>query len=239
MKTKLLFTKLICFLLLAGVISTNYSCAALFDAHLNGNQTIPLTSEGLIDLNELARMADEFDDDPPLGYPNFYVGASGGFGLSSVEGESTTSYCLGAEYNHRVYENNYNSAGYVGGFANYHAESADERDLSLITAGVKYTHFDRITANGEVDLTYGIKAFYETGSSENFGFEEDITGYGAALTIGANYKVSEKFSIGVELPFLTYRQRTYEFEDQEIDESATWLGLNKGNVAMGYARINF
>lgn len=231
-------------MLLLSVLTMNYSCAALFDAELGGGQDLPLTKEGLLDLEEMSKRLDKMNELYENGvvgtYPKSYIGAAAGLGLNSIEGESTTSYCFGGEYNHRVYENNNNSAGYVGAFAQYHAETADESDLNLFKGGIKYTHFDRITANGEVDLTYGINAFYETGSSESFGFKDDITGYGASLTLGANFKISDKLAFGVEVPFLTHRQRTFESEssDQEFDQSATWFGLNKGNVAMASLRIN-
>jgi len=241
MKTKTLFKKTICLILLVGFISTNFGCKAMFDMDIDGDREIPRTEDGFIDIKEMDKRMEEYlanEATKPLStYPQSFIGLAGGFGLNSVEGESTTSYCFGGEYNYRVVDNDNNGAGYIAGFANYNAESSDNRDLNLLSAGLKYTHFDRITANGEVDLTYSVKGFYESGSLDSFGFEEDITGYGASLSIGANYNVTDKFSIGVEIPFFTYRNRTFEYEDQEIDQSSTWLGLNKGNVAMAYARI--
>lgn len=239
MKTKTIITKFICFILLLGLISTNYGCAAFFDAELNGQQSIPFTKEGLIDLNKLSEMAeDELSlSDLRYNYAPQFVAASAGFGLNSTEGESETSICVGGEYNYRVSQDNYNGASYVGAFANYHNRSADEFKSNRTQFGLQYTYFDRLTKNAEVDLTYGIKAHYEIGSIENFGFKEDLTGYGASLLVGANYNISDKIAVGVTVPFFNYSEQTYEYEDNETDISNTWFGLNKDNMVMAYARF--
>ncbi len=238
MKTTLFITRLIYALLFSILISTNFGCAAFMDAELNGQQTIPFTKEGLIDLNKLAELAEA---DQKLYTRRFYtqqfVEGSAGFGLNSIEDETETSFCFGAGYNYRISEDNYNGASYLGAFANYQSLSADELDASMLRAGLKYTYFDRITKNAEVDLTYGFKAFYETGSQEDFGFKQDVSGYGAAFTIGANFNVTDDFAIGLEVPFINYIQRTFEYEDEETKEENIRFGLNKDNMVMAYARI--
>ena len=241
MKTKTLITRLIYTLFLSFLISTNFGCAAILDAELNGLEPIPFTKEGLIDLNELAKRKERFEQnaDNINFYPRNLAGVSAGFGLNSVEGESETSFCIGGEYSYRLSQDNYNRASYVNLFANYGSQSSDQIDQNTLSAGVGYTLFDRITSNAEVDLTYGVKAFYETGSYESFGFEEDITGYGAQLLIGANYNVNDNFAVGVTVPFLSYSQRTFEYDGGEVDVSNTWLGLNKDNMVMAYARFGF
>lgn len=239
MKTTTYISRLFYILFLSFFISSNYSCASFMDAELNGEQSIPFTKEGLLDLNKLSEwaLADKEQIAAQYYYPQQIVAASGGFGLNSTEGESETSFCVGGEYNYRISEDNYNGASYVGAFANHNISNADEYKFNRTQVGLQYTYFDRLTQNAEVDLTYGLKAHYELGSIENFGFEEDVTGFGAALTIGANYNISDKFAIGVTIPFLSYSQRTFEFEGGEVDISNTWLGLNKDNMVMAYARI--
>lgn len=238
MKTPTLFTRLIYLILLSILISTNYGCKAMFDAELNGDQTIPFTKEGLLDLNKLSEWA-EADQDIAIKdfYPNQFVAASAGFGLNSSEGESETSFCFGGEYNYRISEDNYNGASYVGAAVSHHISSADEYKFNRTSFGLQYNYFDRITKNAELDLTYGIKAQYEIGNIENFGFEEDFSGIGASLLIGASYNVNDKIAVGVTVPFFSFNQRTYEFEDNEREISNTWLGLNKDNMVMAYARI--
>ncbi|WP_152604804.1 hypothetical protein [Psychroserpens jangbogonensis] len=239
MKTSTFFTRLIYLILLSFLISTNYGCKAMFDAELNGEQTIPFTKEGLLDLNKLSEWV-EADQEPELiayHYPTQFVAASGGFGLNSSEGESETSFCLGGEYNYRISEDNYNGASYVGAAVSHHISNADEYKFNRTSFGLQYTYFDRITKNAELDLTYGLKANYEIGNLENFGFEEDFNGYGASLIFGANFNVNDKIAVGVTVPFLSYSQRTYEYEDNEREISNTWLGLNKDNMVMAYARI--
>ena len=241
MKTKTLIIKFTLGLFLSFLISANYGCAAMLDAELNGQEPIPFTSEGFLDLNELAKRQEQFEKNRAnyTYYPQNLAGVSAGFGLNSTEGESETSFCIGGEYGYRLSQDNYNRAGYANIFANYSSQSSDQTDQNLISAGLGYTLFDRITANAEVDLTYGVKAFYETGSYESFGFKEDITGYGANLSIGANYNVNDKFAVGVNVPFLSYSQRTYEYNGGEVDVSNTWFGLNKDNMIMAYARFGF
>ncbi|OUS01581.1 hypothetical protein A9Q86_07345 [Flavobacteriales bacterium 33_180_T64] len=238
MKTKTIFSRLIYTLLFAIVLSVNFGCAALLDAELNGRETIPFTANGLLDLNELNNRAEATEVKLELRdfYSKHLLGTSAGFGLNSTEGESETSFCFGGEYNYRISEDNYNHASYLGAFANYHTQNADERKLNTFRVGAQYTYFDRITKNSELDLTYGIKTHYEFGDLENFGNKEDITGYGASLTIGANYNVNECFSIGIVAPLASWSQQTFEYDGGELEQENTWIGLNKDNMVMGYAR---
>ncbi|MBR9915141.1 MAG: hypothetical protein GYB32_10010 [Algicola sp.] len=241
MKTINILRKAIYLLTSVLLISLNSSCAAIFDAELNGNQSIPFTQEGLLDLKAISDRLDQVQNNQ-LGiryYPNQFIDASAGFGLNAIEGQSETSFCFGAGYNYRLSEDNYNHASYVGVHGEYLSQSADQSDLSLFRVGANYTYFDRITKNGEVDLTYGIKGYYESGNQEFSGFKEAITGYGANLVIGANYNVSDNISIGVEVPFLSWSQRTFEFDGGDFEQQSTWLGLNKNNMVMATARFGF
>ncbi|MCB0382080.1 MAG: hypothetical protein KDD05_01895 [Psychroserpens sp.] len=238
MKTKTLIVRLFITLLASLLISTNFGCAALMDAELNGQQYIPFTKEGLVDLNELAKLADKNQKlMEQQFYPYQFVAASAGFGLNSTEDRSETSFCFGGEYNYRISKDNYNGASYVGAFANHQISNADESKFNRTQFGLQYNYFDRVTKNAELDLTYGLKAHYEVGDIENFGFTEDFTGYGASLNIGANFNVNDNFAIGVSVPFLSYAQRTYKYDGGEVDVSNTWIGLNKDNMVMAYARI--
>jgi hypothetical protein len=238
MKTKTLITRLIYALFFSFLISTNFGCAAIFDAELNGQQSIPFTKEGLLDLNELAKLVEQDQDIIERRfYPNQFVAASGGFGLNSSDDQTETSFCIGGEYNYRISDDNYNGASYVGAFASHLISNGDNSKFNRTQVGLQYNYFDRITKNAELDLTYGLRAHYETGDFENFGFTEDFTGYGASLTVGANYNINDNFAIGVTVPFLSHTERTYKYDGGEIDVSNTWLGLNKDNMVMAYARI--
>jgi hypothetical protein len=170
-------------------------------------------------------------------YPKSFLEASGGFGLNSTEGESETSFCVGAGYNYRISDDNYNGASYVGAFANHQISSATEYKFNKTQIGLQYNYFDRVTKNGELDFTYGIKVNYETGDVENYGFTEDFTGYGASLIVGANFNINDNISVGATIPFLSHSQRTYKYDGGEIQTDNTWLGLNKDNMIMAYARI--
>ena len=239
MKTKTLIVRLFFTLLASLLISTNFGCAAMFNAELNGQQPIPFTAQGLVDFNELAKMEEEAQNQllNTQFYTPQFIAASGGFGLNSTEDRSETSFCFGGEYNYRISKDNYNGASYVGAFANHQISNADESKFNRTQFGLQYNYFDRVTKNAELDLTYGLKAHYEVGDIENFGFTEDFTGYGASLNIGANFNVNDNFAIGVSVPFLSYAQRTYKYDGGEVDVSDTWIGLNKDNMVMAYARI--
>ena len=226
-------------LLFATLLSTNFGCAALFDAELKGKE-LPKDENGNIDYEKLGeQMAEEYiQQNFTRWYPKDFLEVSAGFGLNSTEGDSETSLCFGAGYNYRISEDNYNGASFLNASAIYHTQSADDRKLNTTNLSLGYTYFDRINKTAELDLTYGIKASYEIGSLENFGVKEDITGYGVSALIGANYNVNENFSIGITVPFLTWSQRTFEFEGNEFEQENTWLGINKDNLVMAYGRIN-
>lgn len=237
MKPKTIFSRIIFLFLFAFVLSANFGCAAIFDAHLKGKE-IPIDKNGKIDIEKLENMMDENQEQSINFYTKDYLGIAAGFGLNSTEGESETSICFGAEYNRRISKDNYNNASYLGAFAGYHTQSADDRKLNTLKTGLKYTYFDRITKNAELDLTYGIKGHYEFGSIENFGNKDDITGYGASLTLGANFNVSKNFSIGIEAPILSWSQRTFKYDGGEFEQQNTMLGINKNNIVMAYGRFH-
>ncbi|MBO6605332.1 hypothetical protein [Psychroserpens sp.] len=225
MKTKTLFSRLVYLAIISIVINTSYSCAAFFDADIES----PL-------LKDNVRIQDYYE---PNSYSKNIFGASAGVGFNSFDGESTTSICPGIEYLFRVSEDREEGAAYLGATATYHYESADEFKLNSFRVGPKFTYFDRLTRDGVVDLTYGLKAHYEFGNIENFGNKEDVTGYGLTASIGANFNVNERLSIGVEAPFASWGEQTFEFSGGDITRDNTWIGLNKDNVAMGYVRWRF
>ncbi|WP_298893692.1 hypothetical protein [uncultured Psychroserpens sp.] len=172
--------------------------------------------------------------DEGVGWANSTIGGSAGFGWNDNDGNSETSFCVGAEYLHRISRDkrNPNGAGYVGAYVNYHNSSADNFDESLLRVGAKYTYFDRITAFNEVQLTYGAGAYYDTGSLDFSGFDEDVTGYGASLYFGANFRLCDKASIGVEVPVISFVSRTFESNGNEVTRDNISAMINKNNPAM-------
>ncbi len=134
MKTKTIFSRIIFFFSFVFVLSANFGCAALFDAQLKGKE-IPLDKNGKIDIEKLENMMDENQVQPIDYYTKDFWGIAAGFGLNSTEGESETSICIGAEYNHRISKDNYNNASYLGAFVGYHTQSADDRKLNTIKTG--------------------------------------------------------------------------------------------------------
>ena len=47
----------------------------------------------------------------------------------------------------------------------------------------------------------------------------------------------KKVAIGVTVPVLSHSERTYKYSGGEVDQSNTWLGINKDNMVMAYARF--
>ncbi|WP_204344538.1 hypothetical protein [Psychroserpens algicola] len=237
MKTKTIITKSIGIILLFGLLSTNFGCAALFDAELDG-QDIPRDENGMIDFKKLEeQVLEDFRNNQLVAYPQHFIETSGGFGLNSTEGDSETSFCIGAGYNHRISKDNFNTASYLKGFATHHSQSADDRKLNVTRVGAGYTLFDRASKNGKLDLTYGIDLSYGFGTLENFDFKEDLTEYRGELKVGANYSLSSKLDLGVTIPIASWSQQNYESDGFEFEQQNTWIGINKDNLIMGYARI--
>lgn len=176
--------------------------------------------------------------DSGVEWANSTIGGSAGFGWNDNDGDSETSFCLGAEYLYRITgdRQNPNGAGYIGAFANYHNASGDSFDENYLRAGLKYSYFDRLTALNEVQLIYGANAYYETGKRDFSGFEDDISGYGATLYTGLNVRLCDRASLGVEVPVVSYLSRTFESGGSEFEQDNIWLGINKDNSVMATLR---
>lgn len=168
------------------------------------------------------------------------IGGSAGFGWNDNDGDSETSFCLSAEFLHKISgeDQNPDGAGYLGAFVSYHNSNSEFFDESYFRAGPKYSYFDRISALNEVQLIYGVKAFYETGSRDFSGFEEDLTGYGASAYTGVNFKISNKVSVGVEVPLLSYLSRTFEANGTEFKTDSFSAAINKDNPITATVRFN-
>jgi len=179
-----------------------------------------------------------FDFDPGVEWADSSIGVSVGVGWGDVEGNSETSYCVGAEYLHKVSgtDQNPKGAGYATAFANYHKLNAENFDENTLRAGLGYTHFRRLSALNEVQLTYGGKGFYETGSQDFSGFADDITGFGIYLFTGVNVRICDSASVGLEVPVVSYLSRTFKSDGNEFDQDQIWAGINKDNTISASAR---
>ena len=173
-------------------------------------------------------------------WSDFTVGGGAGFGLSDVNGNSTTSFRAGAEFLAKILgeDQNPNGAGYLGAYGAYTNINSDAVNENTSQFGLKFSYFDRITAFNEVQLIYGAKAFLENGSVEFSESTEDLSGFGICGYTGANFKINNVWSIGVEVPLLTYRSTTFEANGSEF-ESDTFSGLiNLNNPITATARFN-
>ncbi|WP_353777180.1 hypothetical protein [Winogradskyella sp. 3972H.M.0a.05] len=236
MKTQ--FFRFVIILLCLGGFTT-LNAQGLFDlATLDDeDESFPLTWSAGVDFG----YDDAYDAlDAGVGWSDFTVGGSAGFGWSDIDGNSATSYCLGVEGLAKIIgeDRNPNGAGYVGAFANYHAGNSDSFDENLFRVGAKFSYFDRISAFNETQLIYGLKAFYETGSREFSSVEDDISGFGLTVYTGINFRLCNTASVGVEVPVISYLNRTFESGGNEIEIDNTSIAINKNNPAMAYVRWN-
>lgn len=213
MKTNTLFSKPLTYVMLAFII-TAFSCA-------------PLHKSDLV-------VSGEANDD----WKPFYAGASAGYGSTSVEGESTSAFCVGSEILYNFLQND-NGALYGGVFANYHSSSSDFVDENLIRAGVRGRYFDHIIPSRRLQAVYGVDAYALTGSREFSTVEEDISGIGASAIVGLNYNFNNDLSLGFETSVFNYWNQTFEYDGFEQDVSTTSFGLNKNNIVMAYLRFGF
>jgi hypothetical protein len=178
--------------------------------------------------------------DNAVGWADYTVGGGVGFGWSDSDGNSQTSYCVSAEFSAKVLgkDQNPKGAGYLSAFGAYHNASSDSFDEKIAKFGVGFSYFDRITAHNEVQLIYSTKVSLETGSRDFSGFEEDLSGYAISVYSGVNFKINNRVSVGVEVPILTYRSRTFEANGAEFKTDSFSAAINKDNPIMACFRIN-
>jgi hypothetical protein len=165
------------------------------------------------------------------------IGISAGFGFKSRDDvEDRTTICFGGEYLRKINDRE-DCGAYLGGFASYHTSSQDEFKKNVFKVGPKFEYHHPITQSGEAQLVGGLKGFYKTGSEEDFGFKQDLTGYGASLYSGFNIRLSSKWDLGVEFPIVSYSSTKFEFNGNESTQNSTTIALNKRNPLMLYGRI--
>ncbi len=218
MKTNTLYKKPLTYVVLALIVSS-LSCAPLHNSKYAVTQSNDDTQE------------DEWSQ--------FFAGASAGYGSTSVEGESTSSFCAGAELMYNFLENE-NGALYGGLFANYHSSSSDFLDESLFRGGVRARYFDHVIASQRLQAIYGVDASVLSGKREFSTSEDDVSGTALSAVVGLNWDFPQNnFSVGFEAPVFNYWNQTFEFDGGETDVSTTSFGINKNNIVMAYLRFGF
>jgi len=233
------------------IMKTNIFKLFIILLFLGGFTTIQ--AQGLFNLATLDEEADHqplnwTGDDPynqkllekGVEWADYTVGGGAGFGWSDNDGNSATSLCVSAEFLAKVTGEDQNSkgAGYLGAFGTYHNTSGDGFNENLTKAGVKFSYFDPIAAFNKAQLIYGVKAFIETGSRDFSGFKDDVTGYGASVYAGVNFRINNKVSIGVEAPVLSYLSRTIDANGTEFKADSFSAAINKDNPVMATVRFN-
>ncbi|WP_456441779.1 hypothetical protein [Psychroserpens sp.] len=216
MKTKTILSKPLTYIMLA-IIVTCFSCGSIHKSNLivapdSGNSS---------------------EDD----WSQFFVGSSAGYGSTSVEGESASSFCVGAEIMYNLFDSN-EGALYGGLYGSYHSTSSDNVDESHFKGGVRGRYFDHIIPSKRLQAVYGVDAFAITGKREFSMSEDDLSGIGASAVVGLNLDFPKSnFSLGLEAPVFNYWNQTFKFDGGEQDVSTTSFGINKNNIVMAYLRF--
>lgn len=172
-------------------------------------------------------------------FPKQTLGLSAGIGLENELEE--TSICFGADYNYRLTNDiSRRSAWYLRGSAHYSNTTFDDNKWNNFSVGFKPHIQIPITPQREGQLTIGGNLSYDTGSQEFGSFKEDFSGLRYGLFAGINIRANEKFSWGVEFPFLSHIDYTFKPEGggNDVNVSETSLILNKHNPVMLYARFS-
>lgn len=206
-----------------------------FDGFAQGDTPIPvttITSDDIIqqiDLSDIQNL-----------YPKQSWGISAGFSWRDRADNSRTTFCVGTDYLFKINDKP-DCGAYFGGFAAYHTSSQDELKENIFKFGPKFEYRIPINESRDTQLLAGLKGFYKTGSEENFGFKQDITGYGGSFYSGLNVRINSKWAIGFEFPIASYASLTFKDEnsDNETKQNNTSIALNKRNPLMAYSRLRF
>ncbi len=159
--------------------------------------------------------------------PDQTIGLGAGVGFAQDFDETT--FCITGEYLYQI-NSNEEKGLYVGAEVSHQNTSFGDFKSNKTMAGGKFQYNFSATPSGETQFVAGLMANYAFGSNENNGFNDDYTGTIFCAYGGANIRVSENWSIGLQFPFLIFENYTFEPEfgdDFKVD--ATSLFNNKNN----------
>ena len=145
--------------------------------------------------------------------PAYYVGVNGGFGFQDEF--DATGFCLTADYVHHVADMG-NGGLYIGGGAGYETMSGTDFQMNGFMVGPTAELFTPINDSGNLLWLNSVSGYYSFGDREVFGFESTYTGFDAVFRSGLNFRISSRVMVGVEIPIITWRQRTFK-EDMPVE----------------------
>lgn len=140
---------------------------------------------------------------------SYYVSLNGGIGFHNDFNE--TGFCLTADYVHHVTDVG-NSDLYVGGGGGYETMSGDGFSMSGFMVGPTAELFTPINDSGDLLWINGLSGYYSFGNRDFGGFESTYTGLDAVFRSGLNLRISSNVLVGIEIPILTWKQRTFKDE---------------------------
>nr|WP_321233912.1 hypothetical protein [uncultured Psychroserpens sp.] len=152
-------------------------------------------------------------------------GAGVGFGQDFEE----TTWCVTAEYLYQINTDEY-KGWYVGGEVTHSNTSFGDFSSNRTLAGAKIQYNISAVPSGETQFVAGLMANYGFGNTDNNGFKDDFTGTIFCAYGGANIRVCENWSIGLQFPILIFENFTFKPESGgEFKTDATSLFINKDN----------
>lgn len=207
----------------------------LLSTHLNAQRTqqtqIPITAVTKEDIQNLPRQSIQ-----DL-MPKRTLGVAAGVGFNNDFEE--IGLCLSGEALFRL--NEPDPCGfYLGGDATIDYTSFNDWKQTTFEIGPKAQFHTPITPSQEVQWVNGIGAKYLFGNIDSNGFKEDLSGFNATLYSGLNIRLTEKLSIGLEIPLLGYENLTYKSDyGEDFKDNNTSLLINKRNPVKIGTRFRF
>ena len=228
MKTKQHIYKIVTLVFIALIFQ---NCAAVFPEFY---------TEGEIETmdNEYNKRFIEDLEDFNYTFPQQTIGVSAGVGFENDFEE--TSFCLGADYNYRLTQDETKrNAFYLGTYGYIDTSSFNDNKWNAFSLGVKPHLQIPITPLREGQLTFGVKASYDFGTEEFGDFKETFNGFHAGVYSGFDIRVNKKLTLGIEFPIFSHVNYTFEPEDggENFDISNSSLLINLDNPAMFYAKF--
>lgn len=158
---------------------------------------------------------------------NQTIGFGAGVGFSQDFDETT--WCVTAEYLYQINTDEY-KGWYVGGEVTHSNTSFNDFSSSRTVAGGKFQYNFSAVPSGETQFVAGLMANYAFGNNDFNGFKDDFNGTVFCVYGGANVRISEDWSIGLQFPVLIFENLTFKPESGgEFKTDATSLFINKDN----------
>ena len=159
--------------------------------------------------------------------PDQTIGVGAGVGFAQDFDE--TLFCFTAEYLYQLNDDKY-KGWYVGAEGSYSNTSFGDISTNKTMVGGKVQHNFSAVPSGQTQFVAGLMANYAFGNNDFNGTKDDFSGTIFCAYAGANIRVSENWSVGLQFPFLIFENFTFKPEGGgEFKTDNTTLFINKDN----------